>query len=294
MRVLAIGVTGRYAGLAVPAFKERGLTVRGLVRKREQESLARERGADEVAIGDLNDPASLRAALRDVDGVFHIGPAFAPNEIDMGITVVDTASAAGIHKFVFSSVIHPSLLALTNHAAKIPVEEAIYESGMNFTILQPAVFMQTLALSWDEVVRCGRFALPYSVQSRVCYVDYRDVAEAAALAFATNRLDYGTFELCAPGLLSRMDVAGLMSEAIGVPVKAAQVPFEEWASSVDLAPGPRREGMRRLYEHYDRHGFPGGNPLVLRDVLEREPSSLRQYLQELAARDSRTRLRLAS
>lgn len=283
MKVLAVGATGRYARLVVPELKKRDITVRALLRDRRQESLARERGADEIAIGDLEDATSLREALRDVDGVFHIGPAFAQAEIDMGITMVDAAQAMGVRKFVFSSVIHPSLLALTNHAAKIPVEEALCESGLNFTILQPAVFMQTLELSWDEIVRRARLALPYSVQARACYVDYRDVAEVAAIAFATNRLDYGTFELCAPGMPNRLEIATLMGEALGFPVKAAQVPFEEWANSVGLPPGPRREGMCRLYEHYDRHGFPGGNALVLRDILGREPRSLKHYIGELAA-----------
>ncbi len=283
MKILAVGATGRYAGLVIPELKKRGMVVRALIRDRRQESLARERGADEIAVGDLQDGSRLREALREVDGVFHIGPAFAQDEIDMGITMVDAAQSAGVRKFVFSGVIHPSLLALTNHAAKIPVEEALYESGMNFTVLQPAMFMQTLELSWNDVMSRARFALPYSVEVRSCYVDYRDVAEAAAIAFATNRLDYGSFELCAPGMLNRLEVAELMGEALGFAVKAAQIPFEEWANSVHLPSGPRREGMSRLYEHYDRHGFPGGNALVLRDILEREPRSMRDYLRELAA-----------
>ncbi|HEX4065024.1 MAG TPA: NmrA family NAD(P)-binding protein [Acidobacteriaceae bacterium] len=294
MQVLAVGATGRYAGLAVSDFKKHGLRVRSLIRDASQESLARERGADEIVLGDLRDPASLRAALCDIDGVFHIGPAFAPDEIDMGIAMVDAAQAAFVRKFVFSSVIHPSLLALTNHAAKIPVEEAIYESGMNFSVLQPAIFMQTLELSWDEVLRRAEYALPYSALARACYVDYRDVAEAAALAFVTDRLDYGTYELCAPGMLNRIEVAALMSEALGYEIRAAELPFEEWAASIGLPEGSRRAGMRRLYEHYDRHGFPGGNALVLRDILDREPRTLRDYLHELAETDSRHALRWAS
>lgn len=287
MRILAVGATGPYAGLVVPELKKRNLIVRALIRDFSRQGLARERGADEIAVGDLCNPVSLRAALEDVDGVFHIGPAFAPREIDMGITMVDAAHAAGVRKFVFSSVIHPSLLALTNHAAKIPVEEALCESGMNFTILQPAIFMQTLERSWDEVVRRGRFALPYSILARACYVDYRDVAEAAAIALATDRLDFGTFELCAPGMLNRIEVAQLMSQAVGYPIRAAEVPFDVWSGYMELAEGPLRDGMRRMYEHYDRHGFPGGNPLVLRDILEREPRTLEAFLQELAASGQR-------
>jgi hypothetical protein len=46
--------------------------------------------------------------------------------------------------------------------------------------------------------------------------------------------------------------------------------------------GPRRESFRRMLDHYDRHGLPGGNPLSLRVILGREPRSVRDYFLELA------------
>jgi uncharacterized protein YbjT (DUF2867 family) len=73
--------------------------------------------------------------------VFHINPAFGPDEAGMGVSMVTAAAAAGVSKFVFSSIYHPSL-SLTNHAGKRPVEEALYDSGMDFTVLQPAMFIR--------------------------------------------------------------------------------------------------------------------------------------------------------
>lgn len=283
MKVLVVGITGQFASLVVPELKRQGITVRALIRDPRQMETALERGADEVALGDLESPSSLRSAVKGIDGIFHINPAFASNEFAMGIAMLEAARFAGVRRFVFSGVIHPSILGLSNHAAKLPVEEVLYQSGMNFTILQPAMFMQNLARSWSEVIRRSRFALPYSIYTRACYVDYRDVAEAAAIAFSTDRLDYGTFELCAPGMLSRVELAALMSEALGFPIKAAEVPFDDWAHHAHIGPGPERDGLRHMYEDYDRHGFPGGNALVLRAILQREPRTMAQYLQELAA-----------
>src|SRR5450631_3468664 len=144
MKILAVGATGKYASLVVPELKKRGATVRALVRSEEGARLARELGADETAVGDLNDPASLSAAAAGTEGVFHINPAFAPNEAELGLAIVKAAEGAGVTKFVFSGVIHPSLTNLPNHAAKQPVEQAIYESGLVFTVLQPTLFMQTI------------------------------------------------------------------------------------------------------------------------------------------------------
>lgn len=80
VKILAVGATGAYASMVVPELVARGLTVRALVRSPDRSGLAMSRGATEVAIGDLSDPASLRKAADGVDGVFHLNPAFAPDE----------------------------------------------------------------------------------------------------------------------------------------------------------------------------------------------------------------------
>jgi uncharacterized protein YbjT (DUF2867 family) len=284
VRVLMIGATGRFAGLVVPELTKRGIWVRALVRSRQAEKIARDRGADETVLGDLEDPRGLISAAVGADGVFYIGPAFHYREASLGVTMVEAARAAGVRKFVYSGVIHPALSRLTNHAAKRPVEEAIYESGMTFTVLQPASFMQNIEQDWDRIIETGVYALPYSPRARVCYVDYRDVAEAAALAFIGDRLDNGTFELCAPGMYSRIQLAGILSEVLGRRIEAGRIDFDAWADSVGIPDGARRRGMQRLYADYDLHGFPGGNGLALRTILGRQPRSLWQFFRELVLR----------
>jgi len=263
----------------MPELNKRDVTVRALVRNEQRAASARANGAAETAIGDLTDPPSLAAALDDVDGVFHIGPAFAEREAEMGVAVVNAAKAADIRKFVFSGVIHPSISAMTNHAAKQPVEEALYDSGLDYTVLQPAMFMQNLAALWPQIRDHGRFPLPYSTTAKVCWVDYRDVAEVAAMAFTGDHLSRGTFELCSPGLVDRVAMAAMVSEVLGRAVSAFVTPLDGFASS--LPEGARRDGMVRMMSHYDRHGFAGGNGLVLRAILGREPRSLRDYFREL-------------
>jgi nucleoside-diphosphate-sugar epimerase len=98
-----------------------------------------------------------------------------------------------VRKFVFSGVIHPSISAMVNHRAKQSVEEALYGSSMDFTVLQPAMFISV----------------------KVCWVDYRDVAEVAALAMTGDELSCGVFELCAPGMVDRVQMAAMISEETG-------------------------------------------------------------------------------
>jgi len=50
--------------------------VRALARDDKKAADAKRRVADETATGDLREAASLRSVAEDVDGVFHLNPAF--------------------------------------------------------------------------------------------------------------------------------------------------------------------------------------------------------------------------
>jgi uncharacterized protein YbjT (DUF2867 family) len=282
MHVLMVGATGTYAHRVLRALTERGVVVGALVRNEERAQVARDNGAHEVIIGDLTEPASLSPAVTGVDGVFHIGPGHAAREADMGVAMVKAAQAAGVRKFVFSGVIHPSISALTNHAAKLPVENALYTSDLDFTVLQPARFMQNFDLFWNDVIEHDRLSQPYTLSSKFCWVDYRDVAEVAAMAMTDFELSYGTFELSARGNFDSYEAAEILSEVLGRPITASQLPAEQFTSK--MPEGAFRDGMTRMLAHYDRHGLPGGNALVLRAILGREPRSLKDYFREKASR----------
>jgi uncharacterized protein YbjT (DUF2867 family) len=283
VQVVMVGATGRHAHFVLAQLVARGVAVRALVRTEESAALARTNGASDTVIADLNEPESLDAAVAGMEGVFHIGPAFAPGEAAMGVAMVDAARRAGVRKFVYSGVIHSPITAMVNHAAaKLPVEEALYSSELDFTVLQPAVFMQNFEAFWPDVMEHGRLSQPYSLSSKMCWVDYRDVAEVVAMAMTGDELSYGTFELCAPGNLDSYELAEILSGVLGRPITAARLSADQFTSL--LPQGTFQDGMTRMLDHYDRHGLPGGNALVLRAILGREPRTIRDYFRELAAR----------
>jgi uncharacterized protein YbjT (DUF2867 family) len=273
--VLAVGAAGKFAGLVIPELAKRGATVRGLVKDEKQADDVRRHGAAEIAVGDLSNRSSVRAALEGVDSVFYIAPAFLPNEVDAGKGMVEAARQMGVRRFVFSSVIHPILSALENHAAKAPVEEAILTSGMEYSFLHPSVFFQNYAQSWPKVVQTGVLAEPWSIDSRFSRVDYRDVAEAAAIALTEDQLLSGTFELCSEGHLDRKDVAAIIGKVLGRDIKAEKIDPQR-------AAGGQAAGLKKMFDWYDARGLQGC-ALTLRAILGREPRTLRAFFEELAA-----------
>ncbi len=123
--------------------------------------------------------------------------------------------------------------------------------------------------------------MPYSTKSQMTYVDYRDVAETAAIAMTGSRLDNSTFELAAPGMVNTTTIAALFASELGRPVEAARSGFEAWASRAGIPEGPLRNGLARMSADYDAHGFHGGNSLVLETILGRSPRSLGAYIREM-------------
>ncbi len=78
---------------------------------------------------------------------------------------------------------------------KAPIEEAALNSDLEYSILHPALFFQNYAMNWEHILATGVLAEPWSTDTRFSRVDYRYVAEVAAIALTGNRLLDGTFEL---------------------------------------------------------------------------------------------------
>ena len=279
--ILSVGADGRFAGMVVAELVRCGASVRGMVHKPDNAGRVRASGVADAVTGDLRDQKTLAAALEGVESAFYIAPAFMSDEAEVGIGFVTAAKEAGVRRIVFSSVIHPILAALQNHSAKGPVENAILESGMEYTFLQPAMFFQNYAATWSTVAQTGVFAEPYSAERPMTRVDYRDVAEVAAVALTEDRLVYGTFQLCAEGNLNRHDVASLMAEALGRKIEVETLSFDEWVKKTNVPhDDDQLAELKKMFDWYDSHSLLG-SALTLRAILGREPRSLREYFVEL-------------
>jgi uncharacterized protein YbjT (DUF2867 family) len=149
---------------------------------------------------------------------------------------------------------------------------------MEYTFLHPTVFFQNFTAAWPKIVETGVLAEPWSVDTRFSRVDYRDVAEASAIALTEDRLLYGTFDLCAEGWLNRKDVAAIIGEVLGRPIKAEKIDPTMAAAGA----GPGASALKKMFDWYDKRGLMG-SALTLRAILGREPKTLHTFFEELNA-----------
>lgn len=285
--ILVIGGAGKFAGQVTSALAKRGAQVRAMIRSEERAESAYALGATGTVVADLGDYASLVRAVKGCWAVFHIGPAFLPFETQAGWAVIEAAKNEGIERFVYSSAMHISAASMINHDAKRLVEGRLIESGLDYTILQPARYMQGVLLGWSNIINNGVFADAFSAERKVAFVDFADVAEVAAICLTTPGFGGASFELCAEGTLDRHEVAAMMSRVLDRPISAGTVPIEVYLDHLPQHPY-LQDGLRRMMAFYDQHGFPGGNSLVLSSILERPPTDYETFFQRFVNEQNET------
>lgn len=283
--LLLTGANGRTGRAVLQALEARGAAVRAFVRDAAQADALRALGADEVVVGDMLDPATVGPAVAGCETVVHIGPPMHPDEVRITTSFVDAAQAAGVDRFVYYSVMHPFLRDVRHHALKLDATEAIVDSGIPYTVLEPSRYMQHLEPIWPAVQAEGVHAMPFGVDRRFSVVDLLDLAETTAIVATEPGHLYASYELAGPEALSQQDMAATIGEVLGREVTARAIPLDEMAANAAAKglPADRIEQMRVMNAHYDAHGFLG-NPNVLTYLLNRQPTTFRTYVERLAAR----------
>lgn len=283
--ILVTGAAGKTGLVVISRLVALGAEVRALVRREGQVEAVRAVGAREVVVGDMGDGAAVRRAMVGVRAVYQIAPNMHPAEVEMGRLALDAAKGAGVQHFVYHSVLHPQTEAMPHHWRKLRVEEMVLESGIPFTIVQPAAYMQNLRGSWQAIVEEGRYRVPYPVSSRLSLVHLDDVAEVAAMVLLDGGEHEGaTYELVGSPPLSQTEVAQELSRVLQQPVQAQAIDLEEWQRNAQNAGMGAQavEDLLRMFRYYAANGFVG-NSNVLRWLLGRAPRSLEEAIRDLAA-----------
>ncbi|KAI0282406.1 hypothetical protein BC826DRAFT_1093881 [Russula brevipes] len=220
-----------------------------------------------TAVADLLDPLSLRNALNGARVVFYNGPVLA-DESQMGKNIVDAACAMDIEKLVYCSVLHPYISRLPHHRSKLEVEEYIFESGLNYTILQPSHLMQNIAV--NITLQCGCLQVPFSPLVTHGFLDLADFAAAAAAILRAR-----------PSAHARTRYELWLSEFARIPIKIERVDrdaaVQHQVRSGRLRDAYGCEALARMILYYEEHGLTGSLN-TLRWLLGREPLSVKRYI----------------
>lgn len=286
--ILLTGAAGKTGKAILNSILPHGLRVRGLVRSTAQAEEIKNLGAKDVAIGDLRDEDSLTKVMEGVNTIYYICPNMSTDELEIGRKLIQVARQKGVRRIVYHSVFHPQIEAMPHHWQKMRMEECLFKSGLEYTVLQPCAYMQNILASWQSITEKGVYPIPYAAASRISIVDLKDVAAVAEIVLSQRGHNSAIYELAGPEPLSQNQVAEILSSNLGRSVEAFTLNRNEWAEN------SRKNGMDetavatllKMFEYYEKYGLEG-NSNVLEYLLKRPATRFADFIQKYISSDQR-------
>ena len=216
--ILITAATGHIGKELIPLLLETEQCLRVFVR--EEKKVAHLSSSIERAVGDLNDPASLRSALQGVEKIFLV-----TFEEQQDLNVIQAAKQAGVRQ-----IVKLSTLEATEHKIRVGKwhyerEEMIRASGLDWTFLRPGMFMSNCLEWWaDSIKGQGSVFFPGGENGKVAPLDPRDVAKVAALALTQPGHFQQAYELTGAELFTIGEMVKVISDVLGKPIRYVDIP----------------------------------------------------------------------
>jgi uncharacterized protein YbjT (DUF2867 family) len=281
--VLVTGATGSIgAQLAMHLAASDNVLARAFCRN-EQKAEPLENAGAEVAFGTFDDPASIRAAMKDIDTTVLIAPA-GPDAVRQNANIIKIAKESSVRKVVRVSAVKAAVDGPTeNTRLHAKSDEELQASGLSYVILRPNYFMQNLFMLLDSINNESALYAGMG-DAKFGMIDVRDIVDCAASAAVSAEFDNQIIELSGPESIGFHDVASVLSEVSGREIKYVPVPPEAVMESM-LRAG-QDEWISNLMRDYSQAYGEGWGDFVT-DNVERmtghAPRSIQQFVREVLA-----------
>jgi len=278
-RILVTGATGQVGSAVIAALRDvEQLEVRAGVR---DIAAAATKWSDAASVQpvafDFLDPATHDAALADCDSLFLLRPPQLTG--DFG-DLIARARWHGVRHIVFLSVQGAERNRFIPHHS---IERRLVSSGVSYTMLRPAYFMQNFtSMLREELVRRHRIFLPAG-NARFTLVDVSDIARVAVQVLTQPGTQHHgqAYTLTSETPLTFQQMADQLTTGLGTPI--TYVSPSPWRFYMSL----RRDGREPslIFVMLLLHMLPRftGTPLVTRTVFDMTHRKPTEFVQFVAA-----------
>jgi uncharacterized protein YbjT (DUF2867 family) len=220
--MILVTTAGKVGTEAALLLRQQERPVRVLVRDPGKAKALADAGA-EIAVGDLDVPASIDAAMTGVTAVVLVSPGVPAQELN----VVASAARAGVGHVVKATSKASADSPIARRRWQTEIEAGLAASGLSHTLLRSNAYMQNVLALAPTIATTSGFGSSAG-QGRVGMVDARDVGAVAAAIAASPAPHAGkTYWLTGPELVSNYDVAAMLSKLLGRAITYRELSFDE-------------------------------------------------------------------
>lgn len=263
-KVLVLGASGDQGIPLVAALQASG--VMPIAGVRRSDAMQKTPYPDLQTIeADITDQASMQAAFAQVDAVAMHLPFTFDIEVaaSFGRNIANAAAATGLKKIVFntSCVVADDDIGVSGHDGRRRIEQSIRDSGVDYVILRPAVFMDNMIRVWCKptIVNKDTFVYPAKEDLKVSWICLEDLAALSAYAIVTENLSRESITVGGPQALTGFEVADAMSKASGRTISFTSIPPQIFAENMselvtgsrDVVPESIYDSMAKFYTWYN-------------------------------------------
>ncbi len=284
MKVLVTSSTGLTGKAVVKSLAAKNIKVRAMVHSSNRSDEMLRIGATEVVVGDISSYDDLLSAMEGVDAIYYICPTAREDEAEIGKKAISAAKKLGVRRFVYQSVLHSIEPELPHHRQKLEVERALVDSGLCYTIVQPAPFMQNILNGKDALLNnkifVQKFFTSTDSKNRINLIDAEDFGQCVAYIFLANIYDYATLELCGPENLYVNEMISAMEEVSGEKIGFKYITDDELKKSMSARNASEYsiETLLQMFHHYNGGDFCGSG-FVATAILKRKPATFIEFLK---------------
>jgi len=274
--VLVIGASGTVGREVVKLLSKQAMPARALLHRGTDHHLLH---IDAIR-GDLKSPETVEAVFQNVEEVVLITPSN-PDQARLERNAIDLAKSAGCRQVIKLSMLRakgkPASKMAQWHAAG---EKALFDSGLNYTILRCHNFMQNLLKARQDIVNRGILQAPLG-RGRIAMVDARDIAEAIVNIVSHKGQANQIYRLTGETAISYYEAAEILSEVVGRPVRYEDVPAAVMINRM-VAAGVEVDRAEELVSLYQQFAAGKGAKVWpdLESLLGRKRTTFGQFVQD--------------
>jgi uncharacterized protein YbjT (DUF2867 family) len=226
-KILITGATGNVGGAVLNHLAPTNVNLRVLTRDEAKAQALRDRGVEDVLVGDFLKPETLGPALEGVSKVFLVTP-INPQQVPQATNVIRAAKESGNDPHIVRLSVHQASheAPSRNSRQHAEVEDELASSGLPYTLLRPQSFMQNTLIAAQTVASEGKIYQPFK-DGKLGMIDVRDIGEVAGKVLTEEGHEGKVYTLTGPAAISFYEVAEALSEVLGKEVRYVNISIED-------------------------------------------------------------------